>query len=57
MEMKIRIVMDNQAHADCPVVELEKNFQEILYCFSAGQMFAPLLSCNGNCVGQFIVED
>ena len=57
MELKIRIKMDNDAHANCPVVELEENFKEILYCISSGQMFAPLHDSNGNCVGQFIIEE
>ena len=57
MELKIRIKMDNDAHVNCPVVELEENFKEILYCISAGQMFAPLHDSNGNCVGQFIIEE
>ena len=57
MELKIRIKMDNDAHANCPVVELEENFKEILYCISSNQMYGALHDSNGNTVGHFSIEE
>ena len=57
MELKIRIEMDNDAHANCPVTELEENFKEILYCISSNQMYGALHDSNGNTVGHFSIEE